>query len=417
MAWRRGPGCSPRLAARVLGVVVAATVVSAGCSSDDGPSSDAATTTSAPAPAGPVELDADADLYALAEPLEPGDPGDLIAVQPVEGLAVEATVLRVLYHSESLAGEDIAVSGLVAIPPGPAPAEGRTVLSWAHGTTGIADQCAPSRDATSAGPLLAAPFLERDMVVVATDYEGLGTPGRHPYIVGESEGRGVLDIVRAVRQLGDRAGASERVVVWGHSQGGHAALFANQIAAEWAPELEILGTVAGAPPSQMPLLAVALRDSPFRFYLGMVVAGWAAAYPDADPADVLTPLGVERLDLVDDGCGRDLATAWSDVPYDDLVVADPNDVEPWSTLLVENDPGFVAGASPVLIIHGGADEQIPVASSALLLDRMCGTGQVVERRVYEGQSHAGVIEPSLPDMLQWMDDRVAGEPAPTSCAG
>lgn len=392
-------------------------VAALGACSDDATSTpEPSTSTTQAAPAGPVEVAADADLYALAEPLEPGEPGELIAVQPVEGLDVDATVLRVLYHSTSLAGDDIAVSGLVAYPPGPAPADGRTVLSWAHGTTGIADECAPSKDPASAGTALMAPFLERDLVVVATDYEGLGTPGRHPYLAGESEGRGVLDIARAVQQV-DAAGVAERLLIWGHSQGGHAALFANQIAPDWAPELEVLGTVAGAPPSQLPLIATALRDSPFRFYLAMVAAGWEAAYPDADPADVLTPLGVERLAQVDDGCGGSLATAWSDVPYDDLVKADPSTVEPWKTLLTENDPGFDPGGSPILIIHGGADEQIPVVSSQLLLDRMCGIGQVVERRVYEGQSHAGVIGPSFPDLLAWVDARLAGTPAPTSCPG
>ncbi|MEQ1788730.1 MAG: alpha/beta fold hydrolase [Acidimicrobiales bacterium] len=361
------------------------------------------------------ELAAADDLYAVADDFAPGEPGDVIAVQEVEGLDVDGTVLRVLYHSESLEGDDIAVSGIIIVPSGDAPAEGRPVLTWAHGTTGIADECAPSKDPEANGIGLVGPFLERGMVFAATDYEGLGTPGRHPYIVGVSEGRGTLDIVRAAQQLGERTGASDEVVIWGHSQGGHAALFANQIAAEWAPELDVVGTVAGAPPSQLPLIAVALRDSPYRFYLGMVAAGWAAAYPDADPSLVLSPLGLERLEVVDDGCSSELATAWNDLPYDDLISADPNDVEPWASLLVENDPGFVVGSSPILIIHGENDEQIPVISSQLLLDRMCGIGQVVERRTFPDQSHAGVIGPSLPGMLEWIDARLAGEEATSSC--
>ena len=130
---------------------------------------------------------------------------------------------------------------------------------------------------------------------------------------------------------------------------------------------------------------------------------------------MLSPLGVERLQLVDDGCAGDLASAWNDLPYEDLITADPADVEPWATLLVENDPGFVVGESPVLIIHGESDEQIPVVSSQMLLDRMCGIDQVVERRTYPDQTHAGVIGPSMPGMLEWIDDRLAGEEAPTSC--
>ncbi len=403
-----------RLATAVLCPLVVLAACSSGAASS--PTVTERSTTSTDPTAKVVDLASSADLYALAQPLRPGKPGDVIAVQPVKGVDVAATVLRVLYHSQSIAGADIAVSGLIVVPDGPAPPGGRTVLSWAHGTAGIADECAPSKDPSSAGIGLVAPFLERGMAIVATDYEGLGTPGRHPYIAGESEGRGVLDIVRAARLLGDRVGASKRVVIWGHSQGGHAALFANQIASTWAPELEVLGTVAGAPPSQLTLIAAALKNSPFRFYLGMVAAGWAAAYPDAHPADVLTPLGLERLAQVDEGCSSALARAWSDVPYDALVKADPATVKPWAALLVKNDPGLVVGESPVLIIHGEQDEQIPVISSKMLLDRMCGIGQVVERRTYPG-SHAGVIAPSLPDMLAWIDARIAGEPAPTSCAG
>jgi len=408
-----------RLPAAVAAVVLG--LVAAACSGDEEPSAEQPESTvesTGEQPAAVARLGPGEDIYALAEDLEPGEPGDLIAVQEVDADIAGGTVLRVLYHSESLEGDDIAVSGLVVLPDGPPPEQGRTVLSWAHGTTGIADECAPSKDIARSNVVpLAAPFLERDMIVVATDYEGLGTPGRHPYIVGESEGRGVLDIVRAVGQLGAEAGASEEVVIWGHSQGGHAALFANQIADEWAPELDVIGTVAGAPPSQLPLLAVALQNSPFRYYLGMVAAGWAAAYPEADPSLVLTEEGVNRLDAVDEGCGSEIAEAWSELTYDELVKADPATVEPWKTLLVENDPGYEVGASPVLIIHGEQDEQIPVISSKLLVDRMCGIGQVVQRLTYPDQSHAGVIGPSIPDMLAWIDARIDGSTAPDDCQG
>jgi acetyl esterase/lipase len=403
---------------RTAGLLAALALLGATACTDAGGGDGAAavtTTTTITIPA-VQEVAATEDLYALAEDLAPGEPGDVIAVQEVDGVDLDGTVLRVLYHSESLEGDDIAVSGIIVVPAGDAPDGGRPVLTWAHGTTGIADECAPSKDLEGNAFGLAEPFLERGMLFVATDYEGLGTPGRHPYIVGESEARGTLDIVRAARQLGERTAASDRVVVWGHSQGGHAALFANQIAETWAPELDVVGTVAGAPPSQLPLIAAALRDSPYRFYLGMVAAGWEAAYPDADVSLVLSPLGVERLQLVDDGCSGTLATAWNDLPYDELITADPATVEPWASLLVENDPGFVVGASPVLIIHGEDDEQIPVVSSQLLLDRMCGIGQVVERRTFPGQSHAGVIGPSLPGMLDWIDARIGGVPeVPTSC--
>jgi len=363
-------------------------------------------------PAGVAVLDADDDLYALAEDLGPGEPGQPIAVQAVDA-GLDATVWRVLHHSRSLDGEDIAVSGLVAVPEGEPPKDGRPVASWAHGTTGIADECAPSRTLELAA---ATPLLARGMVVVATDYEGLGTPGRHPYLVGESQGRGVLDVVRAAQALGPAIGAGEQVVLWGHSQGGHAVLFANEIAAEWAPELEVVGTVAGAPPSQLPLMADFIGDGPGGFFLAMVVAGWAEAYDELDPADVLTPTGLERLDAVDDGCVRHVAETWGAPTTEDLIRPEGAEAEPWPRLFVENDPGRRAGTSPVLVIHGGQDEIVPVVTSGLLVDGMCRVGQPVQRLVYDDADHTSVVPSSLGDMLDWIDDRLAGQPAPDDCA-
>jgi hypothetical protein len=147
----------------------------------------------------------------------------------------------------------------------------------------------------------------------------------------------------------------------------------------------------------------------------MVAAGWNAAWPDALLELVLTPEAIELLDVVDTGCTGAIAAVFGGMEWEELVATNPEDVEPWASLLIENDPGFVVGASPVLIIHGGNDEQIPVLSSLLLRQRMCGIGQVVHRRVYPGASHAGVIGVSFGDMLHWIDARLAGQPAPNDC--
>ena len=94
------------------------------------------------------------------------------------------------------------MSGVVVAPTDAAPAGGRPVISWAHGTHGIADQCAPSRTADMVSRLPSiGKLVSQGYVVVATDYEGLGTPGTHPYLVGESEAHGVLDIVKAAQQI------------------------------------------------------------------------------------------------------------------------------------------------------------------------------------------------------------------------
>ncbi|HEY2815081.1 MAG TPA: lipase family protein [Acidimicrobiales bacterium] len=401
-----------RAAAAVAALILATVLVA--CSSDSTSASKApasgsqsAASTSPP----PVGLPA---FYGVPDPLPPGKPGDVIKTEAVTAASLHGTLQRVMYHSQSIQGQDIPVTGLIAVPDTPPPAGGYPVISWAHGTTGIADTCAPSLSPDSYVQL-ANSLLDAGYVVTGTDYEGLGTPGRHPYIVGESEARGTLDIVRAARKLPD-VHASDHYLVWGHSQGGHAAMFSLHIADTWAPELHLVGVVAGAPPSQLSLIYQALLTSPFKYYLLMASAGFNAAYGDqAAPLDaVLTPAGLTAVDSVDQGCAGDIAKATADLKTQDLIKADPNTVPAWAKLLHDNDPGQFAAAAPepLLIIQGGNDEQIPVASSALLFDELCKVHQVEQRWIYPGQSHAGVIAPSSNDMVKWINDRFAGDPAP-----
>ncbi len=358
-------------------------------------------------------------FYDVPDPLPAGGPGTVIRTEAVTVPGLHGTMERVMYKSKSIRGQDIAVTGLIAIPDTPAPAGGYKVLDWAHGTAGIADQCAPSLDPAGQIPSANA-FLDKGWVIVATDYEGLGTPGRHPYIVGNSEARGVIDIVRAARN--QYADIGNDYVVWGHSQGGHAAMFALHDADAWAPELHLVGVVAGAPPSQLGLVYDFLKTSPYKYYLLMVAAAINAAYGDAAApvADVLNSQGQSKLPLVDQGCTGYLAQQTAGLDVQSLMAQQPDgSYNPtqnptWGPLIAAQDPAnFTTPApEPLLIIHGGNDEQIPTASSQLLAGQLCTTGQNVERWMYPGQSHAGVIGPSFGDMIAWMAARFAGEPAP-----
>jgi pimeloyl-ACP methyl ester carboxylesterase len=199
-------------------------------------------------------------FYKPPRPLAGRHHGDLLRARSLHGTpALEGARWNrlILYRSRSLGGRPIAVSGTVAVPRGRAPRHGWPVLTWAHGTTGIGDRCAPSRDSPD-GPLhggsayahpLLDRYLEAGFAVVATDYQGLGTRGTHRYLVGREEGRSVLDIVRAARQLDRHIG--RRVAIAGHSQGGQAALFAAALAPRWTPELRLRATVAFAPVSHL----------------------------------------------------------------------------------------------------------------------------------------------------------------------
>ena len=177
-----------------------------------------------------------------------GQPGSIIRVWPLEsGGPGNSDAFRFLYRSTGLKGEAIPVSGAIFIPSGPPPAGGRNIIAWAHPTFGVAPECAPSLYPDRAGLIWnLSDMLSQGYIVVATDYPGLGTDGVHPYLIGESAGRAVLDSVRAARHLSKNT-ASNRFAVWGHSEGGHAALFTGELAARYAPELMLVGVAAAAP--------------------------------------------------------------------------------------------------------------------------------------------------------------------------
>src|ERR1700722_20811747 len=158
-----------------------------------------------------------------------------------------AAAYRVLYRSTGLHDEPIAVSGIIVVPPGPAPEGGRPIVAWAHPTTGIVPRCAPSLAIFHFQQMPGLRnMVQRGYVVTATDYPGLGTVGPHPYLVGMSEGRAVLDSVRVARSM-PGAGGGMAFAVWGHSQGGQAALYRGILAHSYAPELELVGVAAAAP--------------------------------------------------------------------------------------------------------------------------------------------------------------------------
>ena len=356
----------------------------------------------------------DAELYAAPHPIPDVPHGTLLKYQSINGLVADGHAYRVMYASRSLRNEPIVVTGIVVIPSAPAPPQGRFILTTAHGTTGIADTCAPSAKPSSAEARLIAPAAVRNGWIMAeTDYEGLGTPGRHPYLVGESEGRGVLDAAIAASQLPD-AHANNKLLIAGYSQGGHGALFANQIAKTWSPQYTVIGTFAGAPATEIDTILRAGRSAAINGFTVSIVAGYQAAYPEADPSLYLTPRGVSLLATVDQGCITQVFAATARTPPNEVVRADGPDSPVWMDLARRNNPGAVRTDDPVLIIHSDKDDVVPIALSALLHTRMCATGQVVERRVlHNAGGHVAAAPGAYAQGLDWLRALTTGA-APTN---
>lgn len=359
-------------------------------------------------------------FYVPPEPLPSEEPGALIRAEEIEPFSVGTRAWRVLYVSQAVDGTPIAVSGMVAAPSGAPPEGGRDVVTWSHGTKGVLDRCTPSKGFRSgfhdffdiAPELVAAGY-----VGVATDYEGLGPPGIHPYLVGPSEGRGVLDIVRAAQQI-EGAGAGNRVVVWGRSQGGHAALFAGEIAPSWAPDLDLRGVISAAPGSEFEAV---IQSGVFlpgaRGFIWQLAIGFEAAYAELTIDDVFTDEALSAIDALfdEEACGSEfgeVASGFENAGFE----TSPLDQPAWVARLEENSPGNVPTTVPIWLIQGEDDMVVPVLLTNVLAQRLCDVGNELEYEVFPGFGHDDSTRMNMNDMLAWTAARFSGEPAVTTCA-
>jgi len=421
-------------------VLVALVLAAASCSDDDAtPSSSAApsstesaaTTSSVPSTTAPdttalpttvpdasaEEIPTDGDLYAVPSPIPDVPHGTLLRYQLVEpSVHAGATTYRMMYASESHAGEPIVVTGVAVIPDAEPPADGRDTITLVHGTTGSADACAPSKNLAGAGELaLLGPSVAAGTIIAATDYEGMGTPGVHPYLMGESEGRSGLDAALAARQL-PGAQAGTQLGVMGYSQGGHSAMWTAELAETWAPELDLVGTFAGAPPTEIGLIAGARITGAAGSFVLLLVNGYEQAYGDEiDPAEYLSVEGLSLLPLADEQCVGDLsATAAAEFTSADYA-PDAGASGPWQELTAANDAGTVAVDAPLLIVHSSTDDVVPAVLSDTATTRLCGLGQVVERRAPDLGGHGAAAVPAYEQAQEWMQARFDGsDPAPIS---
>jgi pimeloyl-ACP methyl ester carboxylesterase len=331
--------------------------------------------------------------------------------KPVALTGASKTIL-VLYRSTSVAGKPIAVSGSISLPKGTPPKGGWPILSWAHGTTGIADVCAPTRSPNSAYTDYVTPqlqsWLRQGYAVVRTDYEGLGGPGVHPYLIGKSEGRGVLDIARAGRVLDKQVGT--KLVIAGHSQGGHAALWAAALAPSWTPDLAFRGVAAFAPAShileQAKLAKSLTAPGGGLSGIGSLVLGGAAAVSTnvkinqlvTAPALLLVPqIGQKCLDKLS------LPNSWGGLPPADIVKPTANTGPLYGVLGAQN-PGLKI-TKPVLLLQGDADTTVFPNFTTQLNGELVGKGDTVKYTTYPGVNHGEIVAKAATEATAFLKAR------------
>ncbi|MEJ0017930.1 MAG: alpha/beta fold hydrolase [Acetobacteraceae bacterium] len=344
-------------------------------------------------------------------------PGEVLRQRPFPGAPAGSAATRLLYASTTAEGTPVAVSALLIVPTAAAPAGGRRVLAWLHPTTGVARGCAPSLGPSPFAQIQGLPaFLAAGYAVVATDYAGLGGSGAHPYLAGISEAHAALDSVRAARRV-PQAEAGRRFAVWGHSQGGHAALFTADLAAGYAPDLDLVGVAAAAPVTDVAALAEPAPANPLR---GALLSYLAWSWPRTlglDPAGLLPPSALPAVTRAAADCletGEQLARLVADAaPLQDQPVMP---TAPWRAAFAANAPRGGSGRVPVFLLQGDQDPVIPPHLTGDFAQRLCATGAPVRYAVFPGVDHYRIAMRGAAMVADWLAARFEGTAPASDCA-
>lgn len=371
-------------------------------------------------------------FYTPPDPLPNVLPGTILRSEPIADAPAGISATRILYMSAKANGEPVAVSGMIAQPVAPPPAGGRPLVAFAHGTAGIGRECAISAAPFTPGTAGASmwdprmrPLVDEGWVVVASDYENAGAPGTPTYMVEAAEGQQVLDSLRAAVYLDPDGTDAANMAIWGHSQGGHAALSAAGLWKPYAPELQLRGVVGSAPglvPS-LPLVIQQLVANPGdadqsaarAAYIFSIVQSWSDTFPgQLQPGDYLTPEGIALLPESLKYCYGQLAQHLR-VPFTEIVRSDP--AFSMLNIAYHNMPVDRKIEMPVLLQQGLADTDVVPQLTIAAAESLCRLGTDVELRTFPDDTHETLLWSARSSMLDWIADRFDRDPAVSTCGG
>jgi pimeloyl-ACP methyl ester carboxylesterase len=348
-------------------------------------------------------------FYDTPYPLPAGKPGNLIRSEAIDqyNIPYELSALRILYHSRTTSGEDVAVSAVVLIPDGKPPASGWPVIAWAHEFRGAARQCAPSlMKNLGAGPILAM-YTNLGYAVVATDYSGLGADSGKPMLDMESNAFDVMYSVVAARAAVPQIG--RKWIAVGAFQGGLAGV---SVAESDIRDPDYLGSVATSGVADAQQAYEHFAQSPSSNRLMLVLASTVKArYPEFQVSDMLQDKALPAYQRVAQTCGREtepeftsqmLKPGWENNHF-------------VKEFFGRNTPGERRAHSPLLVISGEADLAVPAEMSEKTVARMCKLGDRILFLKYPSLDASGVMGASVADQISWINSRFAGYAAPGNC--
>lgn len=352
-------------------------------------------------------------FYDTPDPLPQGKPGTLIRSQEFDQYEIpySITAIRILYHSRSASGTDVAVSGVVLFPyDKKPPAGGWPVIAWAHGSTGIARACAPSLMRNIGyGPFLSM-YVNLGYAVVATDYAGLGTRFRNAFLDGPSNAADVINSIPAARTAASELGM--RWVVMGKGEGG----LTTVAVAEKENEVRDPGYLGAIAISDLASVREIYAD-PTRGFSGLMLAslayGLKTVYSQFQETDMLTRAGLALYHEIEQDCS-DARTA-AELSPDQIVKLGWESNAFVRQYFDRNDPGRAPGYGPILVISGAGPVADLNTATAHRIHRMCKQGDRIQWEQYPDLDPGDVIGDSVRDQIGWIEGRFLGRPAPANC--
>lgn len=347
-----------------------------------------------------------------------GTPGEIVRQEELATAPANGKGWRILYRTQKHDGTPTFSSGLVFVPNNTNAEAPRPVVAWAHGTIGMGDACAPSR---TAAPPATIPglsgMLERGWVVTATDYAGLGTPGIEGYLVGGDEARDVLNSVRAARNL-PASQAGSTYGLWGHSQGGHSALFTSQLGTSYAPELKLVGTVASAPAAELGPLLKEQHNTALGWVIGPeVILAWPQVYDNLNPSGVMTTAGQRNYKKIAEQCIK--SSALEGIVRNkfgqQFFKLNPLTQPGWQVAAAEQTAPTLQPDQPLMIAESTADQVVLPNTTALYIQKACQAGSNLSSLWLAQVGHVALAPVIAPSVSGWLDDRFNGRPNPSSC--
>ncbi|MBL8908335.1 MAG: alpha/beta fold hydrolase [Rhizobiales bacterium] len=374
--------------------------------------------------AGPVaraEENKDLSFYHVTDADLAGKPGTLIRYEPLQLFSVyRAKAYRILYRTSDMHGRTVASSGMVVVSDYGPPT--KSIVAWAHPTTGVTRKCAPSlRESPIDAIAGITDLIVEGVTVVATDYPGLGTGGVTPYLSGIGEAHAVLDSVKAIAGV-EAFQAGHHFALYGYSQGGHAALFAAALAKRYAPEHPLVGVAVAAPATELGVLLdddVSTTDG--KILSAMALLSWSKLY-GVPLEPLVTPHVVKVMELIDSNCVDKVGSAIKALDAEGTMGEkflnfDPNEREPWKGLLAANSVNPKNIRMPVFIAQGLDDQIVVPAVTERFAAALCKEGNPVVLDLMKDVDHGMAAKKSFHQAVRWIGERLNGKPAPSNCGG